>query len=58
MSSLFSILKRTSLDAADRLFLLHPALFALGDEPAFAANSAQNSTFDNFLAKALEQGVL
>jgi hypothetical protein len=56
---LFTILGEIApFDSADRFLLLHAALFALGNEPAFAANSAQHSTLDHFLAKALEQGVL
>ena len=50
--------KISPFDAADCLLLFHAALFALGDEPAFAAHSAQNSAFDDFLAKALEQRIL
>jgi len=50
--------ERTPFDAADRFLLFHAALFALGDEPAFAANGAQYTTLNYFLAKAFEQGVL
>ena len=56
---LFTVLgERASLDTTDCFLLLHAALFALRDKPAFAANSTQDATLDNFLAKALEQGIL
>lgn len=55
---LFCILEGTPLDATDRLLLFHPAGLALGNEPAFAPYGAQNTTFDDFLTKALEQGIL
>ena len=48
----------TAFDAADRLLLLHAALFTLRDKPAFAAHGAQNAALDDFLAKAFEQGIL
>lgn len=50
--------ERAPLDAADCFLLLHAALFALRDEPAFTANRAQHTAFDHFLAKALKQRVL
>src|SRR5215216_6759205 len=58
-TSLFTISSECLSFTTTNCFLLfHAALFALGDEPTFATNSAQHLTLDNFLAKALEQGVL
>jgi hypothetical protein len=50
--------ERTSFDATDSFLLFHAALLALGNEPAFAADSAQHTALDDLLAKAFEQGVL
>ncbi len=47
-----------SPDAANGLFLLNPAQLAFRDEPALAANCAQDTAFGNLFAKALEQRVL
>src|SRR4030067_1287937 len=58
LTALLVILKGATLDAADCLLLCHSALFAFGDEPAFVANSAQNTALDYFFAEALEQRVL
>src|SRR6266496_4090720 len=56
---LFSLFcKRSSFDTTDCFLFFHAALFALGNEPAFATNRTQHSTLDNFLAKALQQRVL
>ena len=52
---LFSLFReRTSFNTTNCFLLFHAALLALGDEPAFAANSTKNATLDYFLAKALE----
>jgi ABC-type cobalamin transport system ATPase subunit len=33
-------------------------LFTLGDEPALAADSAQNAALDDLFTEAFEQGIL
>ncbi len=58
LAALLPVLQGAPLDAADRLLLIHAALFALGDEPAFVANGTEDTAPDHFLAEALEQGVL
>jgi hypothetical protein len=43
---------------SNSLLFIHPALFAPGNEPAFSPYGAENTTLHDFLAKALEQGIL
>ena len=43
---------------SNSFLIIHPALLALGNEPAFTPYGAENTTLHDLLAKALEQGIL
>lgn len=47
-----------ALDAADGFFLFHSTLLALGNEPALAADSTQDTALYHLLSKAFEQHIL
>jgi len=55
---LLVIFHLSPFEASHGLFLFHPALFALGDKPTLPADSAQDTTLDNLLAKALQELIL
>ena len=55
---LHRLAKLTTLDPADCLLFLDASEFTLADKPAFAADGAQNTTLNDFLAEAFEQLIL